>query len=247
MFDWNYWRDLFETRSCGLVIRRPEADDRLTDEERRRIADSIGTFQLGEQSEGRTLQMFAEEFATTHGIPALPRVTALFIGEEQHHAAQLREFMLANGIALKSRNWTDTVFRRLRKLAGFEAAVTILVTAEMIGFVYYRALARATHSRCLKAICREMCADEAIHLRYETQLLATLRGQRGPLARRAVDFLHRVLLVVSARVVFHDHSAVLRHVGYTPESFRQDCAAIYRMVMHPRGLRPRARKNAPAA
>jgi ABC-type ATPase involved in cell division len=155
--------------------------------------------------------------------------------------------MLANGIALKSRNWTDTVFRRLRKLAGFEAAVTILVTAEMIGFVYYRALARATHSRCLKAICREMCADEAIHLRYETQSLATLRGQRGPLARRAVDFLHRVLLVVSARVVFHDHSAVLRHVGYTPESFRQDCAAIYRMVMHPRGLRPRARKNAPAA
>jgi hypothetical protein len=241
MFDWDYWHELFETRSRALTIRSPQPDDRLSDEERRRIADSIGTFQLGERSEGRTLQMFAERFARAQGIAALPGVTALFIREEQHHAAQLREFMLANGIALKHNNWTDSVFRRLRKLAGYEAAVTILVTAEMIGFVYYRALARATGSRCLKAICREMCADESVHLRYETQLLMTLRGERGPLARRTVELLHRTLLSVAARVVFHDHRGVLRYVGYTPRTFRRDCQAIYRMVMHPRQYRPRSR------
>ena len=244
MFDWIYWQELFEGRAATLVIRRPPADDRLTDPERSRIGSSLGTFQLGEQSEGRTLQAFAESFAAQRGIPALPAVTALFIKEEQHHAAQLAEFMRANGIPLKRRNWTDSIFRRIRKLAGYEAAVTILVTAEMIGFVYYRALARATASPCLKTICREMCADEAIHLRYETQLLMTLRGERRPLARRMVEILHRTLLSVSARVVFHDHVRVLRHVGYTPRSFRRDCQTIYRMVMHSRTWHPRTRDPA---
>jgi len=241
MFDWNYWLEIFSARAPHLEIHRPTGEDWLTDDEYRRIAGSIATFQLGEQSEGRTLLRFAERFAARRGLPALPQVTALFIKEEQHHAAQLKSFMLANGIALKKRSWTDSIFRVLRKLAGFEAAVTVLVTAEMIGFVYYRALARATASPCLGRICREMCADEAIHLRYETQLLMTLRGQRAPPARRCVEFLHRTLLSVSARVVFHDHRRVLRHVGYTPASFRKDCVAIYRMVMSNHARRPRSR------
>jgi hypothetical protein len=244
MFDWNYWLEIFTARAATLTIHRQDAGDWLPDEDCRRIAESIATFQLGEQSEGRTLLRFARRFAARRNIAALPEVTALFIKEEQHHAAQLAAFMQANGIPLKRRNWTDSIFRVMRKLAGFEAAVTVLVTAEMIGFVYYRALARATSSSCLKTICRTMCADEAVHLRYETQLLMTLRGERGPVRRRVVEYLHRTLLTVSARVVFRDHRRVLRHVGYTPESFRRDCEAIYRMVMNSQAGRPRARDAA---
>jgi hypothetical protein len=241
MFDWNYWYEIFNTRAAQLTIRRPERDDWLSDEEFQRIADSLATFQLGEQSEGRTLLRFSENFALRRNIAALPAVTALFIKEEQHHALQLKEFMLANGITLKKKSWTDSIFRVLRKLAGFEAAVTVLVTAEMIGFVYYRALARATDSRCLKAICRGMCADESVHLRYETQLLMTLRGERNPLLRRLVEVAHRLLLTCSALIVYYDHRRVLKHVGYEPRSFVRDCRAVYRMVMHNRMYRPRTR------
>jgi hypothetical protein len=243
MFDWNYWLELFEARVPQLVIHRQRTADLLGDEDRERIAGSIATFQLGEQSEGRTLLRFAEDFSLEKNLPALPRVTALFIREEQHHAAQLKEFMVANGIPLKKKSWTDSVFRGLRKLAGFEAAVTVLVTAEMIGFVYYRALARATDSSCLKTICRTMCADESLHLRYETQLLMTLRGERSPLLRRLVELAHRTLLVVSARIVFFDHRRVLKHVGYDTRTFRRDCQAIYRMVMRNGMYRPRARDS----
>ena len=249
MFDWNYWLEIFSARAPHLVIHRPAKDDWLSDEECRRIAGSIATFQLGEQSEGRTLLRFAERFAARRDMPALPAVTALFIKEEQHHAAQLKSFMVANGIPLKQRSWTDSIFRVLRKLAGFEAAVTVLVTAEMIGFVYYRALARATNSRCLKTICRTMCADESLHLRYETQLLMTLRGYRGPMRRRLVEFLHRTLVTVSACVVFHDHRRVLGHAGYDLRGFVRDCRATYRMVMRVGIYRPRQRDSArtPAA
>lgn len=244
MFDWNYWLEVFSARAPNLVVHRPGKEDWLTDEEYRRIAGSIAIFQLGEQSEGRTLLRFAEQFAARRGLPALPQVTALFIKEEQHHAAQLKSFMVANGIALKKRSWTDSIFRVLRKLAGFEVAVTVLVTAEMIGFVYYRALARATSSRCLKTICRTMCADESLHLRYETQLLMTLRGDRAPFPKRLIEFLHRTLLTVSACVVFHDHRKVLVHAGYNLGSFVRDCRATHRMVMRAGVYRPRLRDSA---
>ena len=180
-----------------------------------------------------------EHYGAKHGCPEVARVTALFIREEQHHAAQLREFMQLHGLPLARRNWTDSVFRQLRRLAGFEAAVTVLVTAEMIGFVYYRALARATHNPHLRAICRQMCADEAIHLRYEAQLLRALRGSRAPWLRMLVEELHRTLLGVTARIVFREHRAVLEHAGLDARAFRRDCLSLYRTVLAGDGARCR--------
>jgi len=240
MFDWNYWLTEFEARVPRLVVARVPRDSLLTAEERRRIADSIGTFQLGEQSEGRTLLRFAREFGARHACPELGRVTELFIREEQHHAAQLREFMLAHGIALKWRNWTDSIFRQIRRLAGFETAVTILVTAEMIGFVYYRALGRGTRNAYLRTICRQMCADEAIHLRYEAQLLRTLRGARPRWLRVLVEQAHRTFVAVTARLVFREHRAVLEFAGHDARSFVADCRSLYRTVLAAQRARPGA-------
>jgi hypothetical protein len=237
MFDWKYWLVEFEARVPQLVVARVPHASALTCEERLRIGDSIGTFQLGEQSEGRTLLRFAHEFGERHGCPGLARVTELFIQEEQHHAAQLREFMLAHGIALKERNWTDSIFRQIRRVAGFETAVTILVSAEMIGFVYYRALARATQNACLRTICRQMCADEAIHLRYEAQLLRALRGARPRWLRALVTLAHRAILEIAARVVFREHRAVLAFAGHDAHSFVRDCRSLYRTVLAGDGAR----------
>ena len=240
MFDWRYWLAEFEARVPRLVMIPAPPGSRLTDAEKARIASSIATFQLGEQSEGRTLLRFAGEFGARHGCPEAAQVTALFIREEQHHAAQLREFMTLHGLPLARRNWTDSVFRRLRKLAGFEASVTALVTAEMVGFVYYRALARATHNAHLRAICRQMCADEAIHLRYEAQLLRTLRGTRGPWSRALVERAHRAFLGVTARIVFREHRAVLEFAGHDAPGFARDCLSLYRTVLAGDGARYRS-------
>jgi len=247
MFDWKYWLAEFETRVPRLVIAPVPRDSTLSEQEKIRIRNSIATFQLGEQSEGRTLLRFAEDFAVRRNIPELPRVTELFIREEQHHAAQLREFMLAHGLPLKRRNWTDSVFRQIRKLAGFEAAVTILVTAEMIGFVYYRALARATSNSHLKTICRQMCADEAIHLRYEAQLLRTLRGERRPGPRSLVERAHRGFLKITASIVFHEHRSVLEFAGHDARSFLRDCQALYRTVLTGGGARYGVKDRATSA
>jgi hypothetical protein len=145
--------------------------------------------------------------------------------------------MSSQGIPLKARNWTDSVFRHIRKLAGFEAAVAILVTAEMIGFVYYRALARATRCAHLTRICRQMCADEAVHLRYEAQLLRTLRAARPAWRRATTEWAHRSFLAITARIVFREHRAVLEYAGHDAQTFRRDCLSLYRTVLAGTGAR----------
>ncbi len=83
----------------------------------------------------------AQRFARAHRIPALVGIVELFIREEQRHAALLRAFMEKHHIVLKRTDWTDRVFRRVRQLAALELHLYVLISAEPIGIVYYRALA----------------------------------------------------------------------------------------------------------
>lgn len=224
--DWIGWQLEFSRRAAILAARNWREPDALTDAERLRIARSLATFQLGEQSDGRHLYRLAERLAARQGHAALLTTTRYFIREEQHHAAQLKAFMEYHGIPLRRREWTDSIFRRLRHLAGFEWAVRVLVTAEVIGLVYYRGLRRSTGSLWLQRICRDFCADETVHLRYEADLLATLADTQGRLTRTLHRTLHRLLLEVASCVVYQQHGAVLRQAGYDLGRFRRSCRTV---------------------
>jgi hypothetical protein len=102
----------------------------------------------------------------------------------------LARFMEKHGIPKKASDWTDDVFRALRKPLGFEAAISILFTAEIIGLVYYRALREATGSRLLRAICNKILEDEKSHLEYESVLIRSAQDARGSWARRAWRAAH---------------------------------------------------------
>jgi hypothetical protein len=116
--DFEIWLNHFEHRAQHPRCVPHGVSDLLRPDERRFIASSIATFQLGEQSEGRTLLRAAQRFARARRIPALVRIVELFIREEQRHAALLRAFMEEHHIALKRTDWTDRVFRRVRQTRG---------------------------------------------------------------------------------------------------------------------------------
>jgi hypothetical protein len=99
--DLEIWLNHFEHHAQHPRCIPRGLSDLLRPDERRLIASSIATFQLGEQSEGSTLLRAAQRFAHGRRIPALVRVIELFIREEQHHAALLRAFMEDHHIALK--------------------------------------------------------------------------------------------------------------------------------------------------
>src|SRR5918993_4496045 len=142
----HWWRDHFvRNRSRQLAIPWPAAAP-LSDEQRRRLLPSLQDFQLGESSEGRHGQARAAVYAARVGDPHYAEAVRLFFAEENRHATYLARFLACHGVEPIGRSWTDFIFRRVRRLMGLELLLTVLLTAELIGEVYYRAVRTAT--RC---------------------------------------------------------------------------------------------------
>lgn len=231
--DFATWLACFERRATNPPAIPETLEDRLGAAERARIARSIATFQLGEQSEGGTLLALARRHADREDVPQLPRITECFIREEQRHAATLAAWMAGHGIPRRHDEWSDRVFRRLRRLVGFELAVSVLVTAELIGIQYYRAHLRGTGSRRLRAICSLFLQDEALHVAYESELLLALRARRGRVMHGVVTLAHGVFHLGAAGVVWVGHAPVLRAGGFTAMGFLRTCAQHYALYLRP--------------
>ncbi len=217
------WLEYFQWNAEEPDTLPWQAREALSDAEIAAVGKSLATFQLGEKSEGTALRCFASRFAERNGIGEVAEITVLFVKEEQHHAHLLARFMEKHGLPVKTVDWTDSVFRIIRKPFGFEAAVTVLITAEIIGAVYYRALREATESRLLKAICTKILEDEKSHLEYESALLISMQAARGGWSRAAWRLGHRLLFAATVIVVFKEHVQVLRRGGYSFVHFFDAC------------------------
>lgn len=187
---------------------------RLTPRELQTIRGAVQQFQLGEGSEGRQLKKRARVFADRSGDDLFMVALQLFIREEQRHSGQLRRFMLRQQIPTLSHHWVDHAFRRLRVLSGLELELRVLVTAETIAVPFYRALAGATRSPLLQALCQRILHDEAGHLRYQSWMLARLEQGRSPRIRALVRGLHRLFVSATCCLVWRQYHSVFRAAGY---------------------------------
>ena len=241
--DLKNWHDYFVKNYLNTGDFAWHTGDRLTPEEKRCVEKSIATFQLGEYSEGRGLLKSAERFAQKCGDQYLVRITRLFIAEEQNHALLLMKFMDHHGLKTIKRNWTDAVFRRLRKNVGFELSITVLITAEIIALVYYDALRGSTRSGLLRKICGKILDDETAHVKYESELLNSVRWAKPAVLRYAVKLLHRFLFVGTVAVVYLSHRKVLTRGGYDFARFAAACWLEF-SACFPSALVVRASANA---
>lgn len=217
------WLRFFRSRRDRGADLPWRDDAPIHPEARRRIAASIATFQLGESSDGAHLLAAARGFARAQALPPIEEITGLFVREEQFHASLLAAFMHANGIERRRASWSDTAFRSLRRLGGFEAAISVLIVAELIALTYYRALGAATASRVLRGICELIVADERAHVSYEGMLINRLRRRRPVLGRLATLSAHAILFAGAVLVVYAGHRQVLRAGGYGLPRFWASC------------------------
>ena len=231
--DLEIWLNHFEYHAQHPRVVPAGLADNLKPAERDLIANSIGTFQLGEQSEGATLLRAATRFARAHRSPRLVRIIELFVREEQRHAALLAEFMRDHGIPLRGHDWTDAVFRRVRRLAGFELYLHVLISAELIGNVYYRALEAATGCQRLRVLCRTLVCDELAHVGFESQLLLAVRARWPAVVRLPVRLAHRLFFAGTACVVWLTQRALLRAAGHDVRTFLRACMAQYAFYLDP--------------
>lgn len=197
---------------------------RLTEQERRIAAGSIQQFQLGEWARGRGLVRRASTDPRVNGDPCFIGALKLFIAEEQRHSELLGRFLDLERIPRRRRHWIDQIFRSLRKLAGLEACVTVLVTAEVLAVPFYQALRDATRSPLLRAICRRLLCDEASHLEYQAMTLGLLQRGSSPRARRLRRVLHSRLFEGTALMVWWQHRRVFQSAGWQWDRYRTESA-----------------------
>src|SRR6187402_1779491 len=116
------------------------------------LALSLGRFQLGEAAGGR---IHHEMNAPVRGLGAATRRSVqLYIEEEWRHARELATIIEALGGKLQTAHWTNGAFTACRRLLGLRTKMMTLAIAEVVGIVYYRALAQGVGSPALAASLR---------------------------------------------------------------------------------------------
>jgi hypothetical protein len=242
-----FWRDHFARNLCVTALLPWRGAPGLLPEERASIESSIQQFQLGEGSSGRRLLDRARVFAAKVGDDAFVPALALFVREEQRHSAHLLRFMEREGIPPVPKHWVDSVFRRLRVLAGLELCLRVLVTAEIIAVPYYRALDAATASPLLRGISEQILEDEAAHLRFQASMLARLGARRSRATEWLAFRLHRLFLLGTTCVVWRGHRKVFRAARRTYRDLVKDALAEFEGLERLSGdLRKIARLPSPA-
>jgi hypothetical protein len=211
----------------------------LTARERDAIAASLQDFQLGESSEGKHLLKRARAYSEKYDQDYLEAMT-LFIREEQRHARDLGTYLRLADIPLLEHTRLDSVFRRLRRLAGLELSITVLVTAETVGKVYYQAIRRATKSLLLRRLCEQLLRDEARHTRFHAERLALLRKDRAGWKNWLARAGHRLLFAGASLAVWVKHRRALRAGGLGFFSFLRACRRERKVIfrqMNPKQYR----------
>jgi hypothetical protein len=212
-----------------------DASPPLTPAELRAVRSSLQTFQRGEGTGGDHLMDLARQY----GVPDYAAAMQLFIEEEEGHAAMLGQFMDQQNIPQLQTHWLHEVFRTLGRPLGLEHMVRVILTAEVVAAVYYRALAEATASDLLRQICRRILHDEEMHLAFHCVAIRQWSFGRGRLSVWLWRQFYRGLMTGTALVVFTASWRTFRAGGYGVARFCKAIAAEYtRLEQMQRPLAP---------
>jgi rubrerythrin len=217
------WCDYFRSNPGPDHLLRWTAAVRISDSERHAVLNALQAFQLGESSEGLHLYRCAAEYARASGDLQYQEAIKLFIQEEQRHARYLARFMEFAQIPLSRHLLIDSIFRKLRQLAGLECSVSVLIIAEIIAKVFYRALRNATASDFLRAICDQILCDEQMHVQFQAERLAILRKGKNRAIVLGTNAIHRILFAGTVLVVWIKCAKALRAGGYSIIPFFLQC------------------------
>lgn len=212
------WLSYYQSNSGNFDHIEWNDLDKITLEELDTITSSIQQFQKGENSEGKNLIRYAEEFGDKDYFDSI----ILFIKEEQRHAMVLSEFMELNSIPKINEHWVDNVFRKLRVFSGIENSIVVLLTAEIIAAVYYRALKNATESKLLNDICRQILKDEEMHINFQSYFLHQLYRRKSSPGKLFFNTFRKTLMTGTLMVVWNFHKKVLKRGGYDFERFSEE-------------------------
>jgi hypothetical protein len=210
------WLAYFEGNTRGDRAPRASLFAEVAPELRAPLAVSLGRFQLGESAGGK----IHEEIAT-HGDAALDaptrRSVQLYIEEEWRHSRELALMIRALGGQTQTAHWTNGAFTACRRILGLRTKMMTLAIAEVIGIVYYRALASGVGSPALAESLRRIANEESQHLDFQAAFFDHAISLAPSALRAPYRWLLRGLMFAifgaALLVLLLDHGRVLRRAG----------------------------------
>jgi hypothetical protein len=160
----------------------------------------------------------------------------MFFAEENRHATYLARYLALAGVPTIGHSWTDFIFRRVRRLFGLEVLLTVLLTAELIGEVFYRAVRAASACPVLRGICSQLLRDERQHVRFHVERFALMHAKRSRLMKRVRNGLWRTFFAGTLLAVWLKHRRAFRLGGYPFRRYWREAWKGFRSAA--RGVQP---------
>jgi hypothetical protein len=114
----------------------------------------------------------------------------------------------------------DFLFRSVRYfLPSMEVWATPVVMVETHAMIYYNALRRASSSRVLRAICRQILIDEVPHIRFQCERLAILSNSRAPWLLALTRLGRSLFFALVTLAIWFGHHRALQAGGYSFRHF----------------------------
>jgi len=219
-----FWIHHFEANTrLNDNLELPATPCTLPDEIRVPLAASLATFQLGESGSGSRLRRYTRAVAPLENFRGYQRAIDLFIAEEQSHSHLLARVVQHLGGSLIEKQWTNSIFRRLRFLVNLEFAIQVLLTAELIAEVYYGTLYLRCTDPAVHQMTQKILRDEMKHLTFQREFLSERVATFSPIGRWLWRSQFLAVHLLTAAVVSWDHRHALKALGVPPAVFRRRC------------------------
>jgi hypothetical protein len=172
------WIHHFQTNRCNRPEPKWNSSVHLQPAVVQKLLPSIQQFQLGDG--GGPASLIARDAAQYRASSEETRMlTDLWFQEEREHSRLLGEAVRRlGGQSIKS-HWSFSAFCACRRLIGVRAELQILLLTELVSTAYYKVLRQHLDDEPLKDMCSLILRDEAGHVSYHRDRLATDTTGKG--------------------------------------------------------------------
>lgn len=195
-------------------------EPKVTGEERSVIIKSLKAWQLGETSEGRNLIRATKVYADKIQDYDYLYAVKLFIKEEQKHGNNLGRYLDLIGESRISFNWGDHFFRKVRGInTSLEIWTITVLIVETYAQLYYETVGKTINCPLLKVICKDILIDEAAHIKFQTERLATYLDNNTIWKKWTRKFIYQVFFYGISTAVWIGHRKVFAKAGYSFQTY----------------------------
>lgn len=204
------WVDYFTTNSTQHRIdwtKKPT----ITQLELKPILKSLQAWQLGESSDGKNLirasTIYAKRIRDDKYIDAIQ----LFIKEEQKHGNNLGKYLDAIHQPRITKNWGDTLFRKVRYFnTSIEFWTLAVITVESSAQIFYQCLKNATQCQLLKEICTDILIDEAPHIQFQKERMQIIFNAKPFWLHPFTMWFYKLFFFSTAMTVWLAHKKLFK-------------------------------------